>query len=143
MKTLYHHIINKVIIAAILLYTLVACDSKENAVHDLLNLREEVKEHCVEYTEKEWEDTYDRFRDVCERLEGMEFTEEERMEIYKIEGEIAGYAATVFAQGIADEIQIISGEINDFSKKMNSFSKGFKERFEETFQEPKIRNKYD
>ena len=127
-----------VIMAIVLSMTLVACDSKQSAIHDLLTLRAEVKEHCAEYTEKEWEDAYDRFMDIYERLDGMDFTEEERMEINKIEGEIAGYAATVFAQGVVDEIQTISDEISNFSKKMEFFSKGF----EETFQEPK-RNKHD
>ena len=128
-----------VVMAIVLSMILVACESKQSTIYDLLTLRAEVKDHCAEYTEKEWEDAYDRFMDICERLDGMDFTEEERMEINKIKGEIAGYAATVFAQGIADEIQTISEEIYDFGKKMESFSKGF----EETFQEPKIKNKHD
>ena len=128
-----------VVMAIVLSMILVACESKQSTIYDLLTLRAEVKDHCAEYTEKEWEDAYDRFMDICERLDGMDFTEEERMEINKIKGEITGYAATVFAQGIADEIQTISEEIYDFGKKMESFSKGF----EETFQEPKIKNKHD
>ena len=127
------------VMAIVLSMTFVACDSKRRVMHDLQELRTEIKEHSAEYTEAEWRDAYDRYMDICERLDGMDFTEEERMEINKIEGEIAGYAATVFAQGVVDEIQTISDEINDFSKKMESFSKGF----EETFQEPKIRNKHD
>lgn len=125
-----HRIIYGIIASCVL--TLVACNSKQGAVTDLLTLRAEVKEHCAEYTEAEWKNAFNRFLDICEKLDEMSFTEEERMEINKIKGEIAGYTATVAAQEITDEIGNIAAEIE-------SFSKGF----DNTFQEPKIKNEHD
>lgn len=137
-KTKPQRIVN-LIMMIILSFILMACDSKEKSIHDLIKLRAEVKEHCAEYTEAEWEDAYNRYKEICIKLDKMDFTEEEREEINKIEGEIAGYAATVFAQEMMSEMQNIGEEIIDFTKKMQSFEEGFNK----TYEEPKIKNRHD
>ena len=116
----------------VLSFLFIMCDSRqENAVYDLMAFRTEIKEHCSEYTESEWENAFNRYMEICQRLDEIPFTREERLEIEKIKGEIAGYATTVIAQEVSDEIINIVEEINSFS-----------EGFSETFQTPNIRE-YD
>ena len=110
-----------------LCFILCCCQSEQNPVYELLEFRTEVKNHCADYSEADWENAMNRYSEICERLDKMEFTKEERLEIDKVKGEIAGYAATVAAQQVSDEIQNIASEIESFA---NGFSK--------TFQSPKI-----
>lgn len=99
------------------------CESKQNAVCELLELRTEVKEHGHEYSQTDWENTIDQYVDICQRLDEMQFTDKERMEIDKVKGEIAGYAATVAFQDVSDKVQTIAGEIESFTE---GFSSTFK-----------------
>lgn len=108
---------------------LCGCESKSNAVNELLVFRTEIKEHCAEYSPDEWEDAIERYTSICQELDEMQFTKEERQEIDKIKGEIAGYAATVATQEITDEVKTITDEI-----------KSFAEGFGNTFQLPKTEN---
>lgn len=99
-----------------------SCESKHNAVYDLLIFRTEIKNHSSEYTQSDWENAFEEYSDICQRLDDMPLSHEERVEIQKIKGEIAGYAATVAAQKTSDRIRAISEEINSFA---NGFSNTF------------------
>ena len=117
-------------IVLVLLCLIVAgCQSKPNAVFELLELRTEIKEHCAEYSSEEWEDVFDEYTTICQELDEMQFSDDERIEIDKIKGEIAGYAATVATQEVSDEIKNIANEIESFA-----------EGFSNTFQLPKTEN---
>ena len=115
-----------VVMAIVLSMTLVACESKRKVMHDLQELRTEIKEHSAEYTEAEWKDAYNRYMELCQKCDEIELTREEQREINKVKGEIAGYAATTFTQKIIDEFC-------NLDEKIESFTKGFTE----TFQGPK------
>lgn len=106
-----------------------SCDTKQNYVFELLEFRTEIKEHCAEYSLDEWEDAIERYTSICQKLDEMQFTKEERLEIDKIKGEIAGYAATIASQEITDEVKTITDEIESFV-----------EGFGNTFQLPKTEN---
>ena len=123
-KTKY---VKSAVMAIVLSMTLVACDSKRRVMHDLQELRTEIKEHSAEYTEAEWRDAYNRYIELCQKCDKIKLTREELREINKIKGEIAGYAATTFTQKVVDEF-------SNLGEKIESFTKGFTE----TFQEPKI-----
>lgn len=114
------------VMAIVLSMTLVACDSKRRIMHDLQELRTEIKEHSAEYTEAEWRDAYNKYIELCQKCDEIKLTREEQREINKIKGEIAGYAATTFTQKIIDEF-------SNLDEKIESFAKGFTE----TFQGPK------
>lgn len=111
----------------VLLCTLLfSCETRQNPVYELLEFRKEIKEHCADYSKKDWERAIDEYSNICKKLDEMQFTSEERLEIDKIKGEIAGYAATTAAQEVSDEVHSIANEIE-------SFAKGFSN----TFQNPK------
>lgn len=93
-------------------------------MYELLEFRTEVKDHSADYSPEDWEKAMDKYMTICQELDEMQFTTEERLEIEKIKGEIAGYAATVAAQEVTDEIQNIADEIESFA---NGFSNTFKE----------------
>ncbi len=101
----------------------VSCQSKPNAVFELLSFRTEIREHCSGYSQEDWENAMNKYVDLCGRLDEIPFTEEERLEIDKIKGEIAGYAATVAAKEVSDEIKNIAGEIESFAE---GFTRTFK-----------------
>lgn len=109
-----------IIFACILLFS---CETKQNPVFELLEFRTEVKQHCSEYSPEDWENAFDKYTAICQRLDEMQFTTEERLEIDKIKGEIAGYAATVAAKEVSDEVKNIVNEIESFA---DGFSNTFK-----------------
>lgn len=108
---------------ALLCLLLISCESKPNAVYELLTFRTEVKEHCAEYTPEDWDSALNRYYEICQRLDEMPLTDEERYEIDKIKGEIAGYAATVAVEDAADEIINAVNEVGSF---VEGFSKTFR-----------------
>lgn len=116
----------KCTIIALLCVIFVSCESKQNPVYELLKFRTDVKKHCAEYSQEEWEKAVDEYVTICEKLDEMQFSTEERLEIDKVKGEIAGYAATVAAQEISDEVKSIANEIESFA-----------EGFGKTFQIPR------
>lgn len=109
-------------------FSLSSCDSKQNAVYELLAIRTEIKEHYSSYSQADWENAIERYNIICQELNEMQLTEEERLDIDKIKGEIAGYAATVVVQEATDEMQSIADEI-----------KSFVSGFITTFQSPKLK----
>ena len=96
--------------------SLCACQSNTNAVYDLLVFRTEIKNHCSEYTPEDWDRAFDRYAEISQRLSEMQFTDEERMEIAKVEGEIAGYAASAAIVDVKDEIKNILEDATSFSE---------------------------
>ena len=68
------------------------CESRHNAVYTLVELREELKEHSTEYSKTDWENAMNEYAVVCQELDQMELTDEERKEILRIKGEIVGIA---------------------------------------------------
>lgn len=102
---------------------LVACQTESNAVYDLLMLRTEIEANHSQYTQAEWEDVIARYNDICVRLDEMPLTKEERMEVEKIKGEIAGYTANIIINDTVNKVQNIIDEVV-------SFSEGFLETFQ-------------
>lgn len=109
-----------IIFSCVLLFS---CESKQNSVFELLEFRTEVKNHSSEYSLEEWENALDKYTTICQRVDEMQLTCEERLEIDKIKGEIAGYAATVAAQEVSNEVKTIASEIESF---VEGFSNTFK-----------------
>lgn len=103
------------------------CTSESNPVFELLTLRTEVKEHYTEYTHSDWEYTLTKYSDICKDLDNMQLSNEERIEIEKVKGEIAGYASTIAAQEITNDVYNIVKEIESFADGFNN-----------TFQQPQI-----
>lgn len=106
---------------------LVACQTESNAVYDLLILRNEIEEHHSQYIQTEWEDVIARYNEICIRLDDMPLTKEERMEIEKIKGEIAGYTANIIINDTVDKVKKIIDEVV-------SFSDGFLETLQPLFE---------
>ena len=118
------HLINGTIciIVVVLCVVFSNCESKSNTVYELLAFRTEIKDHCSEYTQSDWENAIEKYKNLCHELDNMSFTEEERIEIDKIKGEIAGYAANVAVQEVSDKVHDIVDEIGSFAE---GFSKTF------------------
>lgn len=74
------------------------CESRHNAVYTLVELREELKEHSTEYSKTDWENAMNEYAVVCQELDQMELTDEERKEILRIKGEIVGIATNSMAK---------------------------------------------
>lgn len=104
-----------------------ACETKNNPVYELLLFREEIKNNSAEYSQADWEMAIAQYAEISQRLDEMQFTAEEYLEIDKIKGEIAGYATSAAAQKVSDRILNIQSELE-------SFANGFCN----TFQLPKI-----
>lgn len=115
----------------LIILILFCCESKSNAVYELCVFRTEIKNHGFEYTVDDWENAYDRYSEICHSLDEMSFTDEEQLEIDKIKGEIAGYAASVMAQDVTDRVEQIASEIESFADGFNN-----------TFQTPKSKRKW-
>lgn len=99
---------------------LIGCESKQDVVCELLEFRTEIKEHSSEYSQADWENAIDKYTNLCQKLDEMPFTDEERMEIEKVKGEIAGYAATAAMQEVSDKVQTIAKEIESFAEGFNN-----------------------
>jgi hypothetical protein len=56
----------------------------------LESLRTELKEHSQDYTMEDWEKSFDRFNEICERLDSLNLSRDERAKVNKMKGEIAG-----------------------------------------------------
>lgn len=98
---------------------LCGCESKHNAVYELHAFRENIQKYGSEYSQTDWEQAIEEYADICKRLDEMPLTDEERMEIDKVKGEIAGHATTIAAQDISDKIQTIANEIESFAEGFN------------------------
>lgn len=114
----------RMVAACLLCLALCCCEKKENAVYELLTFRTEIKNNCDKYTADDWENALNKYSDICQRVDQMPLTSDERMEVEKIKGEIAGYAASVAAQEISNNVKTISSEIESFA---TGFSKTFKQ----------------
>lgn len=111
-----------ILLSCVLLYSC-SNGSNQNPVYELLKFRTEIKNHSASYSSEEWENAIDEYATICQELDKMQFTKEELLEIDKIKGEIAGYAATVATQKVSDEVKSIASEIESFAK---GFSNTFK-----------------
>ena len=96
------------------------CESKQDIVRELFEFRTELKEHCAEYSQTDWENAIEKYTNLCQKLDEMQFTDEERVEIDKVKGEIAGYAATAAIQEVSDKVQTIAKEIESFAEGFNN-----------------------
>lgn len=114
----------RMVAACLISLTLCCCGEKENAVYELLTFRTEIKNNCDKYTDDDWEKALNKYSDICQRVDQMPLTSDERMEVEKIKGEIAGYAASVAAQEISNNVKTIASEIESFA---TGFSKTFKQ----------------
>lgn len=106
------------IIVSFLCFTLVSCSNKPkgNAVFDLLVLRTEIESNGYNYSQSEWECAFDRYTEICQRLEEMDLTYEERLEIDKVKGEIAGTVASFTVQDISNEVEDIVDEFFSYAE---------------------------
>lgn len=120
LKMSFHSVLYFII--ALLCLVLCSCESKPNPVYDLLVFRTELQNNSKGYTQTDWENAANRYLEISMQLETMNFTYEERQEIDKVKGEIAGYVATAAAQEVSDRIQNITNEIESF---VDGFSKSF------------------
>ena len=59
--------------------TLLGCNSKPDAVRELMELRTENKEHSAEYTSQDWEAAIKKFSEICKKVDETPFTDEERL----------------------------------------------------------------
>ena len=109
------------VMLVLLCVLLAGCESKHNAVYELHLFRENIQKHGSKYSQMEWEQAIEEYADICKRLDEMPLTDEERMEIDKVKGEIAGHATTIAAQDISDKIQTIANEIESFAEGFNKF----------------------
>lgn len=88
--------------------------------------RNEIKVHSTEYNDQDWQNAIDKYADICERLDEMNLTKDEKLEIDKLKGEVAGYAATSASQQMFDAVESISKEVAAFA-----------DGFENTYTQPK------
>ena len=110
----------KIAMITLMCILLIGCESKQDVVCELLEFRTEIKEHSSEYSQADWENAIDKYTNLCQKLDEMPFTDEERMEIEKVKGEIAGYAATAAMQEVSDKVQTIAKEIESFAEGFNN-----------------------
>ena len=79
-------------------FILCCCESRHNSVYELLELREDMKKHSAEYSQADWENAMNEYAVICQELDQMELTDEERKEILRIKGEIVGIATNSMAK---------------------------------------------
>lgn len=96
--------------------SLVACQTESNTIYDLITLRADIENNHSRYTQSDWEDTIATYNEICRRLDEIPLTKEERMEVEKIKGEIAGYIANIIVNDTKDKVQNIIDEVVSFSK---------------------------
>jgi PBP1b-binding outer membrane lipoprotein LpoB len=95
---------------------LTACSPKSQAINDLESLRTELKEHSQDYTMEDWEKSFDRFNEICERLDSLDLSRDERAKVNKMKGEIAGYAMKSAGKMAGEAIENISEGITSFTE---------------------------
>jgi PBP1b-binding outer membrane lipoprotein LpoB len=103
---------------SILLLTLLlsACSPKSQTINELESLRTELKEHSEDYTMEDWEKSFNRFNEICERLDSMDLSREEQTKVNKLKGEIAGYALKSAGKMAGEAIENISEGISSFTE---------------------------
>jgi PBP1b-binding outer membrane lipoprotein LpoB len=103
---------------SILLLTLLlsACSPKSQTINELESLRTELKEHSEDYTMEDWEKSFNRFNEICERLDSMDLSREEQTKVNKLKGEIAGYALKSAGKIAGEAIENISEGISSFTE---------------------------
>lgn len=108
----------RIIIVTLLCVIMGSCSTapKDNAVYDLLVLRTEISNNGYNYTQADWENAFEEYYEICQRLDEMQFTHEERLEIDKVKGEIAGVVASFAVRDISEEVQYMVDEFFSYSE---------------------------
>ena len=65
------------IILIFLVLIFLSCESRKNAIYDLHVFRMELREHCADYSESDWNIAIEKYKDICERVDQMQLTREE------------------------------------------------------------------
>lgn len=104
-------------------YFFISCDSKKEVYHDLIAMSNEVKSNSANFSSQEWDDYFTRLEDLHKRMDKYDYTPSERIEIGRLEGEIAAYVTK-------EAIESISNETLDILNEATGFIEGFKQTFE-------------
>ena len=108
----YHGII--FVMITLICITLCCCETRHNAVYELIEFREEIKNHGNEYSQADWENAMDEYAVISQELDMMKLTDEELKEVAKIKGEIAGITANSIAKQIIQESEKLANEFAGF-----------------------------
>ena len=112
----------KVRLMAMLLFSLciLSCSPwKQDPLHQLEDLTEDIRVHHQEYTTADWKKAYARYEQIAAEMENYQYTKEEAEKIGKLEGECVGYfmkSAVKSLDGLGNEIKGIFEGIGEVTK---------------------------
>ena len=128
------------IIAVVMTIMLVACDSKKDAVQDLLIFYAEIKEHGADYNVGDWLDASDNYTSICERLDEMQLSTKEKLALSKIQFEIELYMQAGVVMEVTGGLKKAIEESNNSTENRESSYESFMDELKQ-FAE-KIKNKH-
>lgn len=105
---------NTTFIFALLLFFAVSCKTEpviSDPKTDLENLVEAIEENHTSYTEKDWEDAVAEFERIEDLLDDREYSDEERQEIGRLKGRIAGYMTKAVIQTLKSDLDRVGKEL--------------------------------
>jgi len=88
-----------------------SCNKKQNAIDDLENFSEELKENSAEYTSQDWEEANAEYEQLVEQVDQYEYTDEELKEIGRLK-------ARCLKQMSAGAMQQLQNGIHNFTKQL-------------------------
>ena len=106
------------IIAAI---TMASCSSKNAAVNDLRNLRNDIENYGYRYDIEDWQKAKDKFVKIDEKLRKHDYTYEESKEIGRLKGDCAKLFIQSLIQNIGTKADGIKGQIEGILESIRGF----------------------
>ena len=94
-----------------------SCSSfgKQDPLHQLEDLTEDIRLHHLEYTTADWKKAYARYEQIAAEMENYQYTEEEAEKVGRLEGECVGY----FMKSAINSLGGIESEIKGFVDGIN------------------------
>ena len=88
---------------------------KQEPLHQLEELTEDIREHHEEYSTSDWKQAYERYEQIAAEIEKYQYTTEEAEKMGQLEGECVGY----FMKSAVNSIENLESEINGFIEGLN------------------------
>ncbi len=92
---------------------------KNDPLHKLEELTEDIRLHHQEYTIADWKEAYARYEQIAADMENYHYTKEDAEKIGKLEGECVGYfmkSAVKSLDGLGNEIKGFFEGIGEVTK---------------------------
>ena len=88
---------------------------KNDPLHKLEELTEDIRLHHLEYTTADWKKAYARYEQIAAEMENYQYTKEESERIGEMEGECVGY----FMKSAINSMEGFKSELKGFLNGIN------------------------